>query len=108
MPSVRDRQPASAASLATRALQRRAHELIPGGSHTYSKGDEQYPENAPPFIARGEGCHGQVARSLFTRESLEQNDVNFTESQATHKQIVLVEQNDRLEAGVINADDEVK
>lgn len=42
---------------AARALQRRAHELIPGGAHTYAKGDDQYPESAPPFIARGKGCH---------------------------------------------------
>jgi glutamate-1-semialdehyde 2,1-aminomutase len=44
-------------SSATRAMQHRAHELIPGGAHTYAKGDDQYPEEAPPFIARGEGCH---------------------------------------------------
>ncbi|MEW6582695.1 MAG: glutamate-1-semialdehyde 2,1-aminomutase [Actinomycetota bacterium] len=46
-----------AVSAATRALQRRAHELIPGGAHTYAKGDDQYPQVAPPFIARGRGCH---------------------------------------------------
>jgi glutamate-1-semialdehyde 2,1-aminomutase len=57
MTIVRDRPPASAASHATRALQRRAHDLIPGGAHTYSKGDDQYPEVAPPFISRGQGCH---------------------------------------------------
>ena len=57
MTIVRNRPPASAASHATRALQLRAHDLIPGGAHTYSKGDDQYPEMAPPFIARGEGCH---------------------------------------------------
>ncbi len=38
------------------ALRRRAHELIPGGCHTYAKGDDQFPEQAPPFIARGEGA----------------------------------------------------
>ena len=38
-------------------LQRRAHELIPGGCHTYAKGDDQFPELAPPFIVRGAGCH---------------------------------------------------
>ncbi len=43
-------------SAATRALQERAHRLIPGGSHTYSKGDDQYPRAAPPLIARGEGA----------------------------------------------------
>jgi glutamate-1-semialdehyde 2,1-aminomutase len=42
---------------ASRRLQKRAHELIPGGSHTYAKGDDQYPQIAPPFIARGSGCH---------------------------------------------------
>ena len=57
MTIVRDSPPACAASDATRALQSRAHDLIPGGAHTYSKGDDQYPETAPPFIARGEGCH---------------------------------------------------
>lgn len=41
---------------ASRRLQRRAHELIPGGCHTYAKGDDQYPVVAPPFIARGAGC----------------------------------------------------
>lgn len=41
----------------SRALQPLAHRLIPGGSHTYAKGDDQYPELAPGFIARGKGCH---------------------------------------------------
>jgi glutamate-1-semialdehyde 2,1-aminomutase len=41
----------------SRALQPKAHRLIPGGAHTYAKGDDQYPEHAPGFIARGQGCH---------------------------------------------------
>lgn len=41
----------------SRALQAIAHDLIPGGCHTYAKGDDQYPLDAPGFIARGEGCH---------------------------------------------------
>jgi glutamate-1-semialdehyde 2,1-aminomutase len=57
MTIVGERPVASTASYATRALQRRAHDLIPGGAHTYAKGDDQYPLIAPPFIARGEGCH---------------------------------------------------
>jgi glutamate-1-semialdehyde 2,1-aminomutase len=40
-----------------KALARRAHQLIPGGAHTYAKGDDQYPELAPSFIERGKGCH---------------------------------------------------
>jgi glutamate-1-semialdehyde 2,1-aminomutase len=43
--------------LKSRALQPKAHRLIPGGAHTYAKGDDQYPEYAPGFIARGKGCH---------------------------------------------------
>ena len=41
----------------SKALQSKSHELIPGGAHTYAKGDDQYPELAPGFIARGAGCH---------------------------------------------------
>jgi len=37
-------------------LRERAHRLIPGGAHTYAKGDDQYPVLAPGFIERGEGC----------------------------------------------------
>jgi glutamate-1-semialdehyde 2,1-aminomutase len=39
------------------SLRERAHALIPGGCHTYAKGDDQYPAIAPPFIVRGSGCH---------------------------------------------------
>jgi glutamate-1-semialdehyde 2,1-aminomutase len=42
---------------ASRALQQKSHTLIPGGCHTYAKGDDQYPEIAPAFIAKGKGCH---------------------------------------------------
>jgi glutamate-1-semialdehyde 2,1-aminomutase len=38
-------------------LRQRCHSLIPGGAHTYSKGDDQYPVEAPGFIVKGEGCH---------------------------------------------------
>ena len=41
----------------SRALQQKAHRLIPGGAHTYAKGDDQFPEEAPGFIVRGKGCH---------------------------------------------------
>lgn len=39
-----------------RELRERRHDLIPGGAHTYSKGDDQYPVLAPGFIVRGQGC----------------------------------------------------
>jgi len=30
---------------------------IPGGAHTYSRGYDQFPENAPPILARGAGAY---------------------------------------------------
>ncbi len=41
----------------SRRLQAKSHSIIPGGAHTYAKGDDEYPETAPAFIVRGEGCH---------------------------------------------------
>ena len=41
----------------SRDLQRRAHDLIPGGCHTYAKGDDQYPVLAPGFLVQGSGCN---------------------------------------------------
>ena len=41
----------------SRELSERMHRLIPGGAHTYAKGDDQYPEDASPVIDRGRGCH---------------------------------------------------
>lgn len=38
-------------------LSDRLRKIVPGGCHTYAKGDDQYPELAPPLIARGRGCH---------------------------------------------------
>jgi glutamate-1-semialdehyde 2,1-aminomutase len=42
---------------ASLALQKKFHHIIPGGAHTYAKGDDQYPEFMPPYITRGAGCH---------------------------------------------------
>lgn len=32
------------------------HHFIPGGAHTYSKGDDQFPQNAPGAISHGKGA----------------------------------------------------
>ena len=39
-----------------RKLQKRFNALIPGGCHTYAKGDDQFPEFMPPYIVKGKGC----------------------------------------------------
>lgn len=36
---------------------KRLHKNIPGGAHTYSRGDDQYPTNAPAILERGEGAY---------------------------------------------------
>ncbi|WP_141208063.1 glutamate-1-semialdehyde 2,1-aminomutase [Streptomyces griseorubiginosus] len=41
----------------SRAANERLHALIPGGAHTYAKGDDQYPENVAPVISHGRGAH---------------------------------------------------
>jgi glutamate-1-semialdehyde aminotransferase len=33
------------------------HSLIPGGAHTYSKGDDQFPINSPAAISHGKGAY---------------------------------------------------
>ncbi|MFH8727428.1 glutamate-1-semialdehyde 2,1-aminomutase [Streptomyces termitum] len=41
----------------SRAANERLHALVPGGAHTYAKGDDQYPEGLAPVISRGLGAH---------------------------------------------------
>lgn len=36
---------------------RRLHQVIPGGAHTYSRGDDQFPSNAPSILERSEGAY---------------------------------------------------
>lgn len=39
------------------ALRERLHRAIPGGAHTYSRGDDQFPAVAPPMLTRGKGAY---------------------------------------------------
>lgn len=38
-------------------LRLRLHKAIPGGAHTYSRGDDQFPSLAPPVLVRGKGAY---------------------------------------------------
>lgn len=38
-------------------LRDRFNSIIPGGGHTYAKGDDQFPEGMAPYIVRGKGSH---------------------------------------------------
>ncbi|MET9696762.1 glutamate-1-semialdehyde 2,1-aminomutase [Streptomyces sp. NPDC006529] len=35
----------------------RLHAMVPGGAHTYAKGDDQYPQDMAPVISHGSGAH---------------------------------------------------
>jgi glutamate-1-semialdehyde 2,1-aminomutase len=39
------------------ALRARFNAIIPGGAHTYAKGDDQFPVTCSPYLVRGSGCH---------------------------------------------------
>jgi len=39
------------------ALRVRLHNVIPGGAHTYSRGDDQFPSTAPPLLSHGKGAY---------------------------------------------------
>ncbi|AZM45166.1 glutamate-1-semialdehyde 2,1-aminomutase [Streptomyces sp. WAC 06738] len=41
----------------SRQANERLHAVIPGGAHTYAKGDDQYPESLAPVISHGSGAH---------------------------------------------------
>jgi glutamate-1-semialdehyde 2,1-aminomutase len=49
--------PSGASFERSRELKERLAYLVPGGSHTYAKGDDQFPEGCAPIIERGSGCH---------------------------------------------------
>ena len=39
------------------AINERFHALVPGASHTYSKGEDQFPARSPKIMARAQGAH---------------------------------------------------
>ncbi|HEV7648322.1 MAG TPA: glutamate-1-semialdehyde 2,1-aminomutase [Actinophytocola sp.] len=41
----------------SREANKRLADLVPGGAHTYAKGEDQYPEGMAPVISHGHGAH---------------------------------------------------
>ncbi|QQC91844.1 glutamate-1-semialdehyde 2,1-aminomutase [Streptomyces alfalfae] len=41
----------------SRQANERLHAMVPGGAHTYAKGEDQYPEDLAPVISHGRGAH---------------------------------------------------
>mgnify|MGYP000149039503 CR=1 FL=1 len=44
-------------NLNTLDYSQRLNKVIPGGAHTYSRGDDQFPQNAPQILSKGKGCY---------------------------------------------------
>lgn len=42
---------------ASKSYKERLSAVIPGGAHTYSRGDDQYPSNAPEILVSGSGAY---------------------------------------------------
>ena len=40
----------------TKRFRKQLLKKIPGGSHTYSRGFDQFPQNAPEILIKGKGC----------------------------------------------------
>lgn len=45
----------------SKSYSERLHRVIPGGAHTYSRGDDQYPANAPEILVSGKGAYVTAA-----------------------------------------------
>lgn len=41
---------------ASNEVNKQLHDVVPGGAHTYAKGEDQYPAGMAPIIARGQGA----------------------------------------------------
>ena len=41
----------------SKIFKKKIHKLIPGGAHTYSKGDDQFPELSPSAFLKGKGSY---------------------------------------------------
>ena len=38
--------------MSNKTYSQRLNDVIPGGAHTYSRGDDQFPDNAPEILVR--------------------------------------------------------
>ena len=44
-------------NIKNKSFSERLHDVIPGGAHTYSRGDDQFPENAPEILEKASGAY---------------------------------------------------
>ena len=63
----------------SRRLSERAQTLIPGASHTYAKGSDQFPDHMPGIMQRGLGCHvWDVDGNEFIEFGMDQFEIDIS------------------------------
>ena len=80
-------------------LRRRLHGAIPGGAHTYSRGDDQFPGNAPPLLERGKGAYvwdGHGERYLDYGMALRANTLGYADERVNAAAIREIEKGNNL------------
>ncbi len=80
-------------------LRARLHRAIPGGAHTYSRGDDQFPANAPALLERGKGAYvwdGQGKRYLDYGMALRANTLGYADDRVNAAAIREIENGNNL------------
>jgi len=79
--------------------QQRLLRAIPGGAHTYSRGMDQYPANAPPILSRGKGAYVYDAdgrRFLDYGMALRAVNIGYAEPEINAAAIAQIENGNNL------------
>jgi glutamate-1-semialdehyde 2,1-aminomutase len=77
----------------------RLQKVIPGGAHTYSRGGDQHPANAPQILARGKGAYvfdDKSARFLDYGMALRAVNIGYAEDEIDEAAIREIRNGDNL------------
>ncbi|MGZ3769097.1 MAG: glutamate-1-semialdehyde 2,1-aminomutase [Bdellovibrio sp.] len=77
----------------------RLNKVIPGGAHTYSRGHDQYPSNAPQILTRGKGVYvfdAQDKRYLDYGMALRAVNIGYAEDEINAAAIREIENGNNL------------
>lgn len=79
--------------------QERLLKVIPGGAHTYSRGFDQYPANAPEILTRGKGAYiydPKGSRFLDYGMALRAVNIGYSEDEIDNAAIVQIKNGNNL------------
>jgi len=83
----------------THSYRKRLHSVIPGGAHTYSRGDDQFPSNAPSILESGKGYQVYCAEGkeyLDFGMGLRSISIGYAEPQINSAVIAAIEKGNNL------------